>query len=184
MCHSELDASRGDVETYRHGVCASDCRRTSTRRRRIHAWCQTEFDAMSALTSTSKAFWARLELRKNEVPICLMWAARNCALHSCFLSDRGITVLVALRSTPQTSASFARSLRNALRRCGVSTSGLRGHWLFLITPNEAVSICFGNAELPPEPPRAEKQRYTSGRHPPMTSPIVDDRDSNVVELLR
>ena len=34
------------VEICRRGVCASDCRRTSTGRRRIHACCQTKFDAM------------------------------------------------------------------------------------------------------------------------------------------
>ena len=30
----------------RRGVCTSDCRRTSAGRRRIHAWCRTNFDAM------------------------------------------------------------------------------------------------------------------------------------------
>ena len=171
------------VEICRRGVCASDCRRTSTRRRRIHAWCQTKFDAMSAMTSTSKAFRARLQLRENEVPILQMWAARNCALHTCFRSDRGTTVLIALRATPQTSASFARTIRNALRRTGVSTAGLRGHWLFLISEREAISVCVGNAELPPEAPqRAEEQRLSRGRPPP--SPTADDSDARVVELLR
>ena len=139
---------------------------------------------MSALTSTSKAFRATLALKDHEVLVLQRWASLNCALHACFRSDRGITVLVALRSSPQTSASFARTIRNALRRCGISTAGLRGHWLFLISEREAISLCVGNAELPPEPPRALEQCCTSGRHSSMATPTVDDRDANVVELLR
>ena len=73
-------------------------------------------------------------------------------------------MLVALRATPQTSASFARTIRNALRRTGVSTAGLRGHWLFLVSEREAISICLGSAELPPE--------------------AMDDFDERVVELCR
>ena len=139
---------------------------------------------MSAVTVTSKAFRAKLELNDHEVEILQMWAERNCALHSCFRSDRGTTVLVALRSSRQCSASFARTVRNALRRCGISTTGLRGHWLFLISEREAISLCVGNAELPPEPPRAVEQRCISGRHSSMATPTVDDRDAKVVELLR
>ena len=142
------------------------------------------FDAMSALTSTSKAFRAKFELQDHEVPILQRWASMSCALHTCFRSDRGTTVLVALRSTPQTSASFARTIRNAFRRCGVSTAGLRGHWLFLISPEEVISVCVGNAELSPEPPRALEQRCTSGCRPPLTAPTVDDSDAKVIEFLR
>lgn len=134
---------------------------------------------MSALTVTSKAFRARLPLRDHEVPILQLWAERNCALHSCFRSDRGITVLVALRAAPQTSASFSRTVRNALRRFGVPTAGLRGHWLFLTTEREAISVCVGNAALPPAPPRAP-----SGRHPRMASPTAGDSEERVVELVR
>jgi hypothetical protein len=142
------------------------CRGISTGRRRVRVSTFADngspntymaFRQMSALTSTSKAFRARLQLRENEVPILQMWAARNCALHTCFGSDHGTILLIALRATPQTSASFARTLRNALRRTGVSTAGLRGHWLFLISEREAISVCVGNAELPPEPPRAVEQ---------------------------
>ena len=86
-------------------------------------------------------------------------------------------MLVALRSAPQSSSSFARTLRNALRRFGVPTAGLRGHWLFLITEREAMSVCVGNAELPTEPPRAP-----SGRPPP--SPTAGDSEERVVELVR
>ena len=88
-------------------------------------------------------------------------------------------MLVALRSAPQSSSSFARTLRNALRRFGVPTAGLRGHWLFLITEREAMSVCVGNAELPTEPPRA-----SSGLHPRMASPTAGDSEERVVELVR
>ena len=134
---------------------------------------------MSAITATSKAFRARLPLRDHKVPILQLWPERNCALHSWFRSDRGITVLVALRAAPQTSASFSRTIRNALHQFGVPTAGLRGHWLFLITEREAISVCVENAELPPEPPRA-----ASGRHPRMASPTAGDSEERVVELVR
>ena len=169
------------------------CRGISTRRRRVRVSTFADnmspntymaFRQMSALTSTSKAFRARLQLRENEVPILQMWAARNCALHTCFGSDHGTILLIALRATPQTSASFARTLRNALRRTGVSTAGLRGHWLFLISEREAISVCVGNAEHPPEPPRAVEQHCTSGRRSPMASSTARDADARVVELPR
>ena len=138
---------------------------------------------MFALTA-SKAFRARLALHDHEVPVLQLWAARHCAMHTIFRSDRGTTVLVALRAVPQTSASFGRTIRNALRRCGVSTSGLRGHWVCCITEREAVSVCLGTAKLvPPEAPqRAEEQRRIRPRPPP--SPTADDSDARVVELLR
>ena len=138
---------------------------------------------MSALTATSKAFRARLELRDHGVPILQMWAARHCALHACFRSERGTTVLVALRAAPQSSASHCRTIRNALRRCGVSTSGLRGRWLCCITEREAVSVCLGTVDLgiPEAPRRAEEQRFSLGRPPSTTT---DNSDARVVELLR
>ena len=136
---------------------------------------------MSAATATSKAFRAKLKLNDHEVEMLQMWAERNCALHSCFRSDRGTTVLVALRSSRQCSASFARTIRNALRRCGISATGLRGHWLFLISEREAISLCVGNAQLPPEPPRSVEQRCISECHTPMDDP---DRDVKIVEIIR
>ena len=139
---------------------------------------------MSALTSTSKAFRAKFELRDHEVPILQRWASMNCALHTCFRSDRGTTELVALRSKCTTSASFARTIRNALCRCGVSTAGLRGHWLFLISPEEVISVCVGNAELPPERPRVVEQRCASAHHLPTAFPTVYDSEAKIVELFR
>ena len=137
---------------------------------------------MSALTGKSKAFRARLQLPDHEVSILQRWATRNCALHATFCSDRGATVLVGLRAVPQTSSSFARTIRNALRRAAVSTSGLRGHWLFLISEREAISLCVGVTEpLPEAPRRAEEDRRHSGRPSPQSE---DDADDRVVELFR
>ena len=140
------------------------------------------FRQMSALTSTSKAFRGTFDLRDHEVPVLQMWAARHCALHACFRSDRGTTVLVALRAAPQSSASFGRTIRNALRRCGVSTSGFRGRWLCCITEREAVSVCLGTAEraLSETPQCTEEQRRNPGR-PPSSRTADDER---VVELFR
>ena len=152
---------------------ASACSTVDTHRRAVDEF-MPGVKRMSALIATSKAFRARLELRDHEVPILQCWASRCCALHACFRSGRGTTVLVALRAAPQTAASFARTIRSALRRTGVSTARIRGHWLFLITPNEAISVCVGNTELPPDPPRS------------VESAIVDDhdRDAKIVEIIR
>ena len=100
------------------------------------------------------------------------------ALHACFRSDRGTIVLVALRAAPQSSASFGRTIRSALRRRGVPTSGLRGRWLCCITEREAVSVCLGTAALalPNTPHRADEQR---SNHPSTTAD-----DERVVELFR
>ena len=131
---------------------------------------------------TSKAFRATLQLRDHEVPILQRWATMNCALHVCFVSERGTTVLVALRAAPQSSASFGRTIRNALRRRGVSTTGLRGHWLTCITETEAISVCIGKGTaelaLPNTPHRADEQRCN---HP---SPSRTADDARVVELCR
>ena len=164
---------------------ASACSTVDTHRRAVDEFMPV-VKRMSALTATSKSFRARLELRDHEVPILQSWASRKCALHTCFRSGRGTTVLVALRAVPQSSSSFARTIRSALRSTGVSTAGIRGHWLFLITPNEAISVCVGNAELPPELPRSVEKRCISECHPPMASATVDDhdRDAKIVEIIR
>ena len=134
---------------------------------------------MSAAPTQSKAFRARLQLPDHELSILDKWAKRNCALHSMFsASDRGRgTVLIGLRAAPQSSASFARTIRSALRRFGVSTSSLRGHWLSCITEREAISVCLGLADHP-----ATEQLHSSGRLLPSQS--VRDSDERVVELLR
>ena len=131
---------------------------------------------MSAASITSKAFRARLQLPDHEIPILEKWCRRNCALHSIFSSDRGMgTVLIGLRSVPQSSSSFARTLRSALRKFGVSTAGLRGHWLVVIDAREAIAVCLASAERP-----VKEQARTSGR--PVKPLIGGDADERVVEL--
>ena len=154
---------------------ASACSTVDTHRRAVDEF-MPGVKRMSALTATSKAFRAKLALRDNEVEILQRWASMSCALHTCFRSDRGTTVLVALRAAPQTSASFARTIRNALRRTGVS-AGLSGHWCVLITPQEAISVCLA----PPEAPHIVEERRRR-RPPPSTT--ADDSDARVVDLLR
>ena len=119
---------------------------------------------------TSKAFRARLRLRDHEVSILERWAARNFALHAIFDSDgQRATVLIGLGAAPQTSVSFARTIRNALRRLGVSTVGLRGHWCFFVSEREAISVCVGYAGFSLQAlRRAEENR----RHP--SPPSGDD----------
>ena len=94
------------------------------------------------MLSTSKAFRARLVgLGEHEVARLGAWVRNNCALHALFPSDCGTAVLVCLRDTRRTSASFARSLRAVLQKLAIPTSGLRGHWLHLISAEEACAIC-------------------------------------------
>ena len=161
LAHPNVDAHRRGVAEYTRGV-----------------------KRMSALTAASKAFRATLNLPGHELSLVERWAEKNCALHALFPSDRGRgAVLIGLRSVPQTSSSFARTIRNALCRFGVATAGLRGHWLFRISRKEALSVCLGSAELSIEAPRrVEEQRCNRRRPPP--SPIAEESDERVVELIR
>ena len=130
---------------------------------------------MSAASITSKAFRARVQLPHHEIPILEKWCRRNCALHRIFSSDRGMgTVLIGLRAIPQSSASFSRTLRSALRKFGVSTAGLRGHWLVVIDEREAIAVCLASAGSP-----VKEQARTSGR--PVKPLIGGDADERVVE---
>ena len=69
------------------------------------------------------------------------WAMANCSMHAMFASDRGTVVIVCLRDTRRTSASFSRTLRAVMRKLVIPTDGLRGHWLHLISAAEAISLC-------------------------------------------
>ena len=75
----------------------------------------------------------------------------NCAMHAAFRSDQGAVVIVCLRDTRRTSASFSRTLRAVMQKLAIPTSGLRGHWLHLISEAEAISLCSPaiNAGAPP-----------------------------------
>ena len=100
------------------------------------------------MASTSKGFRARIRgLQEHEVARLDAWARNNCARHAMFL-DRGTAVLVCLRDTRRTSASFARSLRAVLEKLVIPTDGLRGHWLHLISEAEACALCGGCGAAP------------------------------------
>ncbi len=91
--------------------------------------------------ATSKAFRTQLRLSEHEASHLQRWATLNCAMGAVFSSDGGHVVLVGLRDTPRTSASFGRTIRSALRRMGISTVALRGHWCHLISEQEAIALC-------------------------------------------
>ena len=62
-------------------------------------------------------------------------------MHATFRSDQGAVVIVCLRDTRRTSASFSRTLRAVMQKLAIPTSGLRGQWLHLISEAEALALC-------------------------------------------
>ena len=94
-----------------------------------------------AAEAPSKAFRARIDLDDHEVLRVQQYAATSCALHAIFRSERGTTILIGLRDTARSSASFARSLGGALQRMGVPVAqALRSKWCSL-SPREKRSLC-------------------------------------------
>ena len=70
-----------------------------------------------------------------------MWAAEHCALSDVFVGGRGTIILVGLKDRPRPAASFARTIRTALNGMEIPTSCLKGHWVTLITEEEALRLC-------------------------------------------
>ena len=105
---------------------------------------------------TSKAFRCTLPmLRDDQLTNLGRWAELHCAQSIVFRDDRGSAVFVGLKAQLRTCASFSRTVRTALRRLCIDVP-LRGHWITLITPAEAMSICASDgfargAALPPGP---------------------------------
>ena len=126
---------------------------------------------------TSKAFRCALPtLRDDQLTHLARWAALHCAQSSIFRGERGSVVLVGITEMLRASASFARTVRTALRRLCIDVP-LRGHWIILITPAEAMSICASDgfargAALPPG--RASRSA--------LGPPRKDDTDVRVVAL--
>ena len=90
----------------------------------------------------SKAFRARLsDMQLHELENLQRYAQRTCAFSTMLVSDRGSAVLVCLKDQARSAASFSRTVRSALRKMGMPTTNLRGHWLHLITEQEALAIC-------------------------------------------
>ena len=123
---------------------------------------------MSASTTTSEAFRARLALLDHQIERLQRWAMANCAMHAAFRSDQGAVVIVCLRDTRRTSSSFSRSLRTVMQKLAIPTSGLRGHWLHLISEAEAIALC---------------SPAVSGSAPPVVSAHArDEEDVRVAHL--
>ena len=79
---------------------------------------------------TSKAFRASIgRLRDHEIKLLHRWALQHCAMCAVLCGSKGTIVLVALKDTARTAASFARTIRAAMRSLGIPTSkALAGHW--------------------------------------------------------
>ena len=103
---------------------------------------------------TSKAFRCTLPMLRDDQIINLRrWADLHCAQSIVFRADHGSVVFCGLKDEFRTSASFARTIRTALRRLCIDVP-LRGRWCTLITPGEAIGICANDgaargAVLPP-----------------------------------
>ena len=96
----------------------------------------------------SKAFRCVLpRMRQDQVHRIQRWANAECALSALFANASGQVVLVALRDKERNAASFCRTLRATLRRYAISDTSLRGSWLNLITPTEALQLCSGGGGL-------------------------------------
>ena len=110
-----------------------------------------------AAEAPSKAFRARIDLDDHEVLRVQRYTTTSCALHAMFYSERGTTILIGLRDTARSSASFARSLRWVLHRIGVSVAqALRGKRCSLISEREAVSLCVvATLVIPRDPSHTE-----------------------------
>ena len=133
---------------------------------------------------TSKAFRCALPtLRDDQVKNLARWAVLHCAQSSIFRGERGSVVLVGLKDEFRTSASFARTVRTALRRLCIDVA-LRGRWCTLITPREALTICASDcasraAALPPAGDAVDAGARPAER---FASPHEDDRDVRVIAL--
>ena len=122
---------------------------------------------------TSKAFRCTLPgARDDQVTNLCHWAELHCAQSIVFRDDRGGVVLVGLKDEFRTCASFARTVRTALRRLCIDVP-LRGRWCSLITAREALSIC-----------AIECSQHGATRATPATACVDDvvDEDIRVVTL--
>ena len=96
---------------------------------------------------TSKAFRASIgRLRDHEVKLLHRWALQHCALCAVLCGSKGSVVLVALKDSARAAASFARTVRTAMRTLGIPTSTLAGHWCHLTTEQECLALCTGSPQ--------------------------------------
>ncbi len=88
----------------------------------------------------SKAFRCTIPgLRDDQAGNLRRWAELHCAQSAVFRDDRGSVVLVGLKDELRSSASFARTVRTALRRMAINAP-LRGRWCTLITAREVLAV--------------------------------------------
>ena len=113
---------------------------------------------------TSKAFRASIgRLRDHEIKLLHRWAIQHCAMSAVLCGSKGTIVLVALKDTARTAASFARTLRSAMRNLGIPTSkSLAGHWCHLISEQECLVLCTGSSQAI-EAPLAQKKNSSAER---------------------
>ncbi len=89
----------------------------------------------------SKAFRCTIPgLRDDQASNIRRWAELHCAQSAVLQNDQGgLVVLVGLKDELRTSASFARTVRTALRRMAINAP-LRGRWCTLITAREVLAV--------------------------------------------
>ena len=135
--------------------------RHTTERRRRPMRCQhasTLCLPSKALTmEVSKAFRAKLPaLRADQLEHLRRWSDKNCAHAVLFRDSGGRCVLMALRDRSRTAASHSRTVRAALRLMAIDDGPLRGKWLHLVTPQEALAVgTLDSGVLGAPDPRAE-----------------------------
>ena len=122
-------------------------------------------------------------VRDAQVTNLRRWADLHCAQSIVFYDDRGSVVIVGLKDEFRTCASFARTVRTALRRLCIDVS-LRERWCSLITTREALSVCASDgahcgAALPPARGDVDAGARLAAR---FASPREDDTDVRVVAL--
>ena len=105
----------------------------------------------------SKAFRAQLPaLPYDQVVHLRRWIDNNFAHAVLFRDSSGRCVLMALRDRSRTAASHSRTVRAAFRLMAIDDCHLRGKWLHLVTPREALAMgTLDSGELGAPDPRAE-----------------------------
>ena len=89
---------------------------------------------------TSKAFRATFSpaMRDDQLGHLRRWAEEHCARAVLFRDEHRAVVLLALRDKCRSGASFARTLRTALRRLAIDVP-LRGRWVSLVSAREVLA---------------------------------------------
>ena len=138
------------------------------------------------MTATSKAFRASVgKLSDHQISLLHRWASKHCALCSVLRGSKGSIVLVGLKERCRTAASFARTIRTAMRALAIPTSKtLVGHWCHLITEAECILLCT-SPELSTDArpaPSTTPSGYVGGGPPESAARADRGEDVRVVPL--